>query len=53
MAHNPNAFENQIFHYFREQEKEINKAIQLLNKNDYTIINPKGKTIKKDKKKEV
>lgn len=31
------AFENQIFHAFRENEKEVNNAIKLLQKNGYKV----------------
>ena len=31
------AYENQIFHAFRENEREIKKAIKLLQKNGYKV----------------
>ena len=40
-------FENQIFSHFREQAKEINKAIKLLAKQGYTVIDLEGQVITK------
>tara|TARA_R100000935_G_C2793688_1_gene147166 strand:- start:584 stop:793 length:210 start_codon:yes stop_codon:yes gene_type:complete len=48
MAQEPNAFENQIFDHFRQRAKKINKAIELLVKHNYTIIDLEGEIIKKD-----
>lgn len=48
MAHEPNAFENQIFHHYREQAKLINDAIELLVKHNYTIIDLQGQIINKE-----
>ena len=48
MAHEPNAFENQIFHHYREQAKSINDAIELLVKHNYTVVDLQGKIINKD-----
>jgi hypothetical protein len=38
-----NAFENEIFHYYREQQAKIKKAIKLLKENDYEVIKIKTK----------
>ena len=43
-----NAFENQIFDYYRKQAKIINNAIELLVKHNYTVIDLQGKIINKD-----
>ncbi len=43
-----NAFENQIFDHYRKQAKEINDAIELLVKHNYTVIDLQGKWIKKE-----
>jgi hypothetical protein len=48
MAHEPNAFENQIFDHYRTQAKEINKGIELLVNHNYTVIDLQGKIINKD-----
>jgi hypothetical protein len=32
-----NAFENQIFHHYRENEKKTKKAIEFLRKNGYVV----------------
>jgi biotin operon repressor len=32
------AFENEIFHAFRKNEREINKAIKFLQKNGYKVF---------------
>jgi hypothetical protein len=37
------AFSNQIFAHYREQQKKIKKAIQLLKEHNYTVIEPKTK----------
>ena len=49
MKHEHNAFENQIFDHYRQKAKEINKAIELLIKYNYTVIEMKRKIITKDK----
>ena len=38
MADTPNAFENQIFHHFRENEKREKEAIAFLKAQGYKII---------------
>lgn len=38
MADTPNAFENQIFHHFRETEKREKEAIKFLKAKGYKII---------------
>lgn len=38
MADTPNAFENQIFHHFRESVKREKEAIALLKAKGYKII---------------
>ena len=48
MAHEPNAFENQIFDHYRTQAKTINNAIDLLVQHNYTVIDLQGKIINKD-----
>ena len=48
MAHEPNAFENEIFNHYRTQAKTINNAIELLVKHNYTVIDLQGKIINKD-----
>ena len=47
MAHEPHAFENQIFDHYRTQAKEINTAIELLVNHNYTVIDLQGKIITK------
>lgn len=37
MKHDHNAFENSIFHAYREKEKKIKKAKKLLRKNNYIV----------------
>ena len=44
--HHP--FENQIFNHYREQAKEINKAIELLVEHNYRVIDLEGKWITKE-----
>ena len=44
--HHP--FEIQIFHHYREQAKEINKAIELLVEHNYRVIDLEGKWITKE-----
>lgn len=36
------AFENEIFHAFRTNEREIKKAIQFLQKNGYKVYKELG-----------
>jgi len=48
MAHEPNAFENEIFTHYRTQAKTINNAIDLLVQHNYTVIDLQGKIINKD-----
>ena len=38
MADTPNAFENQIFHHFRENERREKEAISFLKAKGYKII---------------
>ena len=45
--HDHHPFENQIFTHFREQAKEVNKAIKLLAKQGYTVIDLEGQVITK------
>ena len=47
MKHDHHPVENQIFSHFREQAKEINKAIYLLVKQGYTVIDLEGQVITK------
>ena len=42
--------DNQIFHAFRQNEKEIKKAINLLKKNKFTIFDPQGNRVYEKKK---
>tara|TARA_R110001632_G_scaffold173117_1_gene292522 strand:- start:608 stop:757 length:150 start_codon:yes stop_codon:yes gene_type:complete len=44
-----NAFENEIFDYYRQRAVEINKAIELLTEHNYTVIDLEGKWINKTK----
>lgn len=37
MAEKHNAFENQIFHHYRINQKKIEQAIKLLQEQGYTI----------------
>ena len=37
-----NAFENEIFNHYREQQAKIKKAIKLLKENDYEVIDRKS-----------
>ena len=37
------AFENEIFHAFRKNEREIKKAIQFLQKNGYKVYKELGR----------
>jgi len=39
--------ENEIFNHYREEVKKIGKAIALLKKQGYTIIDLEGKIINK------
>lgn len=48
MAHEPNAFENQIFHHYRQKAKEINKSIELLVEHNYTVVDLEGHIINKE-----
>ncbi len=48
MKHEHNAFENQIFHHFRERAKAINKAIELLVEHNYTVIDMESQIITKE-----
>lgn len=41
MKHQWHAFENQIFHAFRENEKKIKKAKKLLKENKYIVYKRK------------
>ncbi len=43
----PHAFENQIFHHYRQQAKQINDAIELLKQFNYTIVDLEGNIIRK------
>jgi len=36
-----NAFENETFNYYREQQDKIEKAIKLLKENNYVVIKRK------------
>jgi hypothetical protein len=36
-----NAFENEIFEHYRQQQKKILKAIALLKSNDYNVYEKK------------
>ncbi len=40
---------NQIFEAFRKHKKEIDKAVDFLHKEDYTIYDDRGKKIIKKK----
>ena len=44
-----NAFENEIFDHYRQKEKEINKAIELLREHNYIIVDLEGQIIRKEK----
>lgn len=48
MAHEPHAFENQIFDHFRKNAEKINKSIELLVEHNYTIIDLEGQIINKE-----
>ena len=48
MKHEHNAFENQIFDHYRQKAKEINKAIELLVKHNYTVVDLQGQIINKE-----
>ena len=48
MAHQPNAFENQIFDHYRQKAKEINKSIELLVQHNYTVVDLQGQIINKE-----
>ena len=48
MKHEHNAFENQIFHHFRERAKAINKAIELLVEHNYTVIDMESQILTKE-----
>lgn len=48
MTHEHNAFENQIFDHYRQKAKEINKAIELLVKHNYTVLDLEGQIINKE-----
>jgi len=48
MAHESNAFENEIFTHYRTQAKTIDNAIDLLVQHNYTVIDLQGKIINKD-----
>mgnify|MGYP007083796049 FL=1 len=37
MAHEPHAFENQIFQHFRDNAKKINNCIEFLTEHNYTV----------------
>lgn len=43
-----NAFENQIFDHYRQEAKKINKAIELLVKYNYTVLDLQGQIINKE-----
>jgi len=49
MAHEPHAFENQIFDHFRKNAEKINNCIEFLVEHNYTVIDLEGKIITKDK----
>tara|TARA_R110002020_G_scaffold108921_2_gene252271 strand:+ start:843 stop:1007 length:165 start_codon:yes stop_codon:yes gene_type:complete len=46
MSHEP--FENQIFHHYRKQAKEINDAIELLVNHNYIVVDLQGNIIRKN-----
>ena len=50
MTHEHNAFENQIFDHYRQKAKEINKAIELLVKHNYTVLDLEGQIINNENK---
>ena len=48
MAHEPHAFENQIFDHYRKTADEINNSIKILVEHNYTVIDLEGQIINKD-----
>tara|TARA_R100001369_G_scaffold23515_1_gene43234 strand:+ start:9676 stop:9885 length:210 start_codon:yes stop_codon:yes gene_type:complete len=48
MAHEPHAFENQIFDHYRKTADEINNSIKILVEHNYTVIDLEGQIINKE-----
>ena len=51
MKHEHNAFENQIFHSYREKAKQINRAIELLLEHNYIIVDLESQILHKSNEK--
>jgi|TARA_R110000787_G_scaffold39547_1_gene98994 hypothetical protein len=47
MGHIPHAFENEIFENYRVEAQKIHKAITLLARQGYTLIDLEGQVITK------